>query len=267
MPASLLALSRAEQEVAKRAFSASRFAHVATLAISVVTLFVTGEGAYYLALAALAAELVAWALRLRGERLHALGEEGRRRALLADALGRPEAALALRDLRSRFTRRAERLAPQWDDEGYYATQEEPGLERLCAEMRESAFFSEHLYRLAWRASIGIAGALIVLVVLALLIVIGAGSSDATLQVARVGVIFLSFLVFSDALTQSSAWWEASERSHDVYCRLANGLAEEATALAVFGDYSVATATTPPIPTVLYRLEKERLERAWALACG
>jgi hypothetical protein len=259
---SLLALSRAEQEVSKRAFTRSRFAHLATLAVTLVTLFLTGTAAYYLALLALLTELAAWTFRFRGERLHGLAEEGRRRALLADALARPDSVLALRELRTSFTRRAERLAPKYDDEDYYATKREAGLDRLCSELRESAFWSRHLYRLAWQVTLGFALALIMLVLIALLVVIGAGSSDASLQVARVGVIFLSFLVFSDALTQALAWWDASEHSHDVYCRLQNGLQETATALAVFGDYSVATATTPPIPTLLYAIEKPRLGRAW-----
>jgi hypothetical protein len=101
--------------------------------------------------------------------------------------------------------------------------------------------------------------LLLLVIVALLIVIGAGSSNASLQVARVSVIFLSFLVFSDLMTQALAWWEASQKSNDVYHRLDSELGEIATALAVFGDYSVATATTPPIrgedalPFVVWKL--------------
>jgi hypothetical protein len=88
-------------------------------------------------------------------------------------------------------------------------------------------------------------------------VIGAGSSDASLQVARVGVLFLSFVVFSGAL----AWREASERSHDVYCRLERGLDQHAGARS-FRGLQRRRATTPPIPTLLYRIEKPRFERAW-----
>jgi hypothetical protein len=260
--ASLLALSRAEQEVAKRAFTASRLAHVATLCVALATLFAEGALAYYLALAALLTEAGAWILRFLGDRHHWLAEEGRRRALLADALGKPTERLALRDLRARFSRRAERLAPDWEDPNYYAADDDPGLPRLSAAMQESAFWSRRLYRLAWQLSLGVAGVLLVLVIVALLVVVGAGSSNASLQVARVGVIFLSFLVFSDLLTQAIAWWDASQKSDEVYRRLERGLDEPATALAVFGDYSVATATTPPIPTVLYRLESSRIERAW-----
>jgi hypothetical protein len=261
-PASLLALSRAEQEVAKGAFTASRLAHIGTLGATLATLFTEGTLAYYLALAGLLTEVCAWILRFRGDQRHWLAEEGRRRALLADALGKPTERLALRDLRASFSRRAERLAPDWEDANYYAAGDDPGLARLSSEMQESAFWSRRLYALAWQLSLVMALALLALVIVALLIVIGAGSSNASLQVARVGVIFLSFLVFSDLLTQAIAWWDASQKSEEVYRRLDSGLSETATALAVFGDYSVATARTPPIPTVVYRLESPRIERAW-----
>ena len=260
--ATLLALSRAEQEVAKGAFTRSRLAHIATLGITLATLLVDGTLAYYLALAALLTEIGAWLSRFLGDRRHSLAEEGRRRALLADALDIPAQRLALRDLLTNFSRRAERLAPDWEDPHYYAAQDDAGLNRLRSVMQESAFWSRRLYRRAWQLSLTTAVALLVLVLVALLIVVAAGSSNASLQVARIGVIFLSFLVFSDLLTQTVAWWDASQKSDEVYHRLDRELGEIATALAVFGDYSVATATTPPIPTVLYKLEKARIERAW-----
>jgi hypothetical protein len=33
-------------------------------------------------------------------------------------------------------------------------------------------------------------------------------------------------------------------------------------LSVFGDYCVATATKPPIPTFIYQRNKGRVETAW-----
>jgi len=41
-----------------------------------------------------------------------------------------------------------------------------------------------------------------------------------------------------------------------------GLEDVAAALAVFGDYSLATAMTPPIPTVLYKQRHDHIEKAW-----
>src|SRR5688500_12519468 len=107
----LLALSRAEQEAAKRGFVRTRLAHVATPALTVPALFLEGKPAYFLALAAVASEVLAWTYRIRADRHHSLAEEGRRRALLCDALDTTPGALALRDLRASFSKRAERTAP------------------------------------------------------------------------------------------------------------------------------------------------------------
>ncbi len=263
---SLLALSRAEQEVAKRWFVFSRSAHVATLIVTLPTLFVEGKPAYFLALAALVSEAMAWLFRWLGDRKHSLAEEGRRRALLADALAKPADALAIRDLQAKFSGRAKATAHRLEDPNYYATAAEPGPARLRAELQESAFWSRELYGAAATIAYGAAALLLLLVVGALFVVVGTESSDASLVVARVGVLFLSFLVFSDILTQAWAWTDASKKSDEVYRRLAGEtLQEEGAALAVFGDYCVATATTPPIPSVLYRRHHDRIETAWRSA--
>jgi hypothetical protein len=263
---SLLALSRAEQEAAKRWFVRSRLAHVATLALTIPALFIEGKSAYFLALAAAGSEVIAWTYRLFADRRHSLAEEGRRRALLANGLGTSTGAFTLRDLRARFSKRAERTAPNFEDPDYYASDVAPGSTRLQEAMQESAYWSRSLYAGAAQAAGVAAGALLVLVIIALFIVIGTHSANASLAVARLGVLFLSFLVFSDIATQALAWHDAASKSHDVFQRLeAERLEDEATALAVFGDYSVATATTPPIPTFLYKLKHDRIERAWHAA--
>jgi hypothetical protein len=260
---SLLALSRAEQERAKGWFLRSRLAHFLTLLLTLPALFLDGRWAYFLALSAVVSEVVAWTYRILADRRHSLAEEGRRRALLADGLGRSTDELAIRDLRLRFSRRAELTAPNFEDPHYYSSDEAPGPARLRAEMQESAFWSHNLYEAAAKsAGIG-AGVLLVLVVVALLVVIGTNSATASVSVARIGALFLSFLVFSDVATQALAWFDAAGKSNDVYLRLqVEDLEDEATALAVFGDYCVATATTPPIPTLFYKHRHDRIERAW-----
>ena len=220
--------------------------------------------------------LVTYGLRLLGkrgrlpldrlhlaDRRHSLAEEGRRRALLADGLGTSTDELALRDLRVKFSKGAEQTAPAHEDASYYASDATPGPARLRAAMQESAFWSRHLYGAAAKAAGLVSGILLVLVLVALLIVIGTNSANATVAVARIGVLFLSFLVFSDFATQALSWFEAAAKSNDVYLRLqAEDLEGVAAALAVFGDYSVATATTPPIPTVLYKQRHDHIEKAW-----
>jgi hypothetical protein len=201
--------------------------------------------------------------RFNGYRRHSLAEEGRRRALLADGLGTSIDELALRDLRLRFSEKAEQAASTFEDADYYASEAPPGPARLRATMQESAFWSRHLYGAASKAAGVIAGILLVLVVIALFVVIGTNSASASVAVARIGALFLSFLVFSDIATQALAWFDAAAKSNDVYLRLqAVDLTDEATAMAVFGDYSVATATTPPIPTFLYKRRHDHFEEAW-----
>jgi hypothetical protein len=241
----------------------SRLAHLLTLLLTLPALFLDGKWAYFLALAAVLSEVIAWTYRIRADRRHSLAEEGRRRALLADGLGTSTDELALRDLVVNFSKRAKETAPAHEDSRYYASNAPPGQARLRAAMQESAFWSRNLYGAAAKAAGLVSGVLFVLVVVALLIVIGTNSASASVAVARIGVLFLSFLVFSDFATQALAWADAAAKSNAVYLRLqAEDLEDVAAALAVFGDYSVATATTPPIPTVLYNRRREYIEAAW-----
>jgi hypothetical protein len=264
--ASLLGLSRAEQEGAKRLFTLSRAAHGVTLAAALATQFVDGKPAYALALVALATEAAAWLMRLAGERQHVLAEQARRRAMLADALDRGLEAFALRDLGPHFSKRARRDAPALEDPDYYASDAPIGLERLSEQVRESAFWSRCLYSSAAKLALAIAALLIGLVLVALLAAAGSGGTT-ELVVARIGVVFLSFLVFSDVLTHALGWLDAASKSDEVYLVLATPLGNAAQAIAIFGDYSVATAGAAPIPTWLYHRRRGDIEQAWHAALG
>lgn len=260
---SLLGLSRAEQEWAKKLFVSSRIAHLVTVLLTIPVLFLEGKPAYFLALLAVVSELVAWALCVLADQRHSLAEEGRRRALLADGLGAPLDTLALRDLHLRFGGYAQEHAAEHDDKEYYASNQSPGPDRLREAMQEAAFWSSHLYRESAKVAGFVAGFLLIAVLVALLVVVGTGFASASLAVARIGVLFLSFLVFSDIATHMLAWGDAAAKSNDVYLRLqANDLREMPVALAIFGDYSVATATTPPIPSIIYMRRHDRIDAAW-----
>jgi hypothetical protein len=262
----LLGLSRAEQEAAKRWFVRSRLAHLLTLVFTATALFFDGRPTYFLALAALASEAAAWTYRIRADRRHSLAEEGRRRALLCDAFGTAPGALAIRELRANFSKRAQETASSFEDPNYYDSSAAPGNSRLRDHLQESAFWSSYLYAAAGRAAILASAVPLVLVIVALLIAAGTESGHGALIIARVGVAFLSFLVFSDLVTHALAWADAADKSRDVTRRLEkDSLKDVATALAVYGDYCVATATTPPIPSILYKRNKARIDAAWASA--
>lgn len=261
--ASVLALGRAEHKVAKVWFFRSRLAHVATLVLSVLTLFVGEPIGYCLAVGALLTEVVAFAARFYGDSRHAVAEDAGRAALLVDAVAIDE-AVALRELRTQFSKRADALAPQFKDPDYYDSDAPLGVERLRDNLRESAFWSSDLYGTAARWTLYPAAGLVAIIVILFFVVAGVGAETTTLLVARLGVVFLSFLVFSDLLVQATAWRGAAARADRTYRRLTaasfNDLGEM---LEVFAEYAVATAATPPIPDFVHRHRQDRIRRAWA----
>jgi hypothetical protein len=59
-------------------------------------------------------------------------------------------------------------------------------------------------------------------VIAFFIVIGTNSASASVAVARIGAVFLSFLVFSDIASQALAWLNAEQKSNDVHLPASRG---------------------------------------------
>jgi hypothetical protein len=265
---SLLALSRAETEEAKRFFQLRIYAHVAALVIGIPALFVSGTAAYVLALAALVSEAVAWTLRRIGSQRQEQGEKGRRRALLMDAYGDTQEPIDVGDLRHDFSQRAEQTAAKHGDPSYWSTTAPVGPQRLVGQLQESAFWSKHLYRVAATGATKIGVALGTLVVAILLAAALVESNGARLAVARIVVVFMAFLITVDVLTRALAWRSAAAQAGEVDRRLERCEPDTSEAvLAIWGDYSVATATAPPIPTPVYLRHKDRLEREWAARQG
>lgn len=262
--ASLLALSRAETEEAKRFFQLRLYAHAATLVLGVPAIFVSGAAAYVLALAALISEAVAWTLRRLGSQRQEQGEKGRRRALLMQAYGDTQEPLDVTDLRHGFSDRAERAAPDHEDLSYWSTTAPVGPKRLVGQLQESAFYSKHLYCAAAKDATKVSVALGVVAVALLFAAVLVGSGEVRLAVARTVVVFLAFLITVDGVTRALAWGGAAQQASDVDRRLERCDPDGSEAvLAIWGDYGVATATAPPIPTPVYRKHKDRLEREWA----
>lgn len=102
------------------------------------------------------------------------------------------------------------------------------------------------------------------VLLIALVVLPFVSGSAQLLIARTLVVALGFITAYDELGRALAWRAAANQAGAVDRRLEKlDVATVAPALAVFGDYSVATATAPPIPTAIYRKRKDRLDKGWA----
>ena len=174
-----------------------------------------------------------------------------------------EEPLDTADLRRRFSRSVEAGAAGLEDERYFADGEAPGLQRLRSHLQESAFWSKGLYEAASRRSFRAWG----LVTVSILLVgyfaqpfAGAGTAQV---VARAMVVFLAFVAAADGFGQAFAWAAAARQADAVDRRLERLDAEAREALlAAFADYSVTTASAPPIPAGVYRAERERLNALW-----
>jgi hypothetical protein len=262
--ASLLALTRAEADEAKRLWSASTAAHASTIAFGAGALFLPEPGTYILALLALAAEGGAWCARYLAVERHLLAEEGRRRAVLIENLGSDPESLDRAGITCRFSKRARARAGEIEDPEYWTTGLQAGPERLREALSESAFWSCSLYRIAARWVTIVTAALVLVVVLAILALISASLDGAAAVASRVAVVFLTVLITSDALSTALDWRAASAMSDRVLRRLDAADAFDLGAVAaIFADYATATARCRPIPKRIYSKEHDHLNEVWA----
>lgn len=261
--ASLLALSRAEQERAKRFLSGRLWAHTGTLLLGLLALVVKEPVVYGLPVLALATEGVAWYLKFAGMESHSLAEEGRRRAVLMAELGTDPDALGTADLRASFSATAVTTAAAWEDNEYFASSATPGVARLTESLQESAFWSCKLYRTAGRRTLLRLIAAVAFLVLVLLALFSIDATSAAEAMARAATVVLATLVTADLLGVSLSYMAAGRTAERVVRRLdAIDNADMGQLLAVYGDYATATATAAPIPSSLYRQEHDKIDAAW-----
>lgn len=266
-----MALAHEELAEASRGYRWSRILQVVTFAASVISIFVLTPYAYYPALAALASQGLSWLFRLHARSLQSIGDQARMRGLLLDALGPTTEHIDLADLVHNIGSDARIRAAKSVDPDYFASKASPGLGRLRDHLQENAFWGKCLYAAAvrrftiWLSLFG--GAVIVVV----LVAIPLAPHGESLIAAR---ILVTTLTFGAALTQVNeilSWRSAKSKIELVDRRLEalSALSEKQLAtkslealFAVFGDYCVATANSPPLPRGIYLRERQQLNSLW-----
>jgi hypothetical protein len=260
----LLALARAEQEHAKTALRRRLYAHALTLAVTIAALFVQEPGTYVLAAAALASEALAWTLRWRGTEGNDLAERGRRRAMIAAALGKDPDSTGTAALRTDFSDRATAHAAQWRDPDYWSSDLPPGPARLRDTMQESAFWSCRLYKAAAERTLARLGVFAGAAAFTVLVLIVAETGSVAETAARVLTVLLAVLITTDELGVWLSYRSARAAAERTVSLLDHvDLGDLGTALAVLGDYATATAGAAPIPTSVYGREHDKIAEAWA----
>lgn len=282
----LLALALEGLERAKMLFVLRLAAHGAALGFAVTAaVAASNHGAYDFfvecAAAAVAVlfEFAALWLHHHALELHSRGRQVMRRVMLLDALQPDEAPIVLERASPHFDKGIRRRAAAREErerraaaEGrpvrnYYWSDKPTGAARLRDHLFESAIFSRRLYGAAFRFSllcmIVLLGA--AAVVLGFLIFAARGGEYSL--VVRIVIALVAFLPACQELDHMLLYRMAEHHLGELLWRVeahygtplgAGG--PDPRLLAEYGDYSAATTYAPPIRTVVYVFQVDRLEK-------
>ncbi|WP_214108073.1 hypothetical protein [Acrocarpospora catenulata] len=193
------------------------------------------------------------------------------RGLLSDALGSASESIDLTNLLHRMNDRPQSDKKPEVDPTYFASKSPHGPIRLREHLQENAFWGKCLYGASAKQAIRNLAIYFVAIIIATFLAIPFASNDDQLITAR---ILVALTVFGATITQINEIiaWRSAESKIELVDRRLNALeiysevqlrGDAAEALyAVFGDYSVATALTPPVPRKLYLRERDSLNALW-----
>jgi hypothetical protein len=229
----------------------------AALALSAYFIYEAGDPYQYAAIAAVIGQILAALARLRATRLHSVAHEADWRALILDALepadGETSRAIQLENLVSDGARdRAGRIPD------YYSSELPKGDPKLVANLRETAFFTAALYNTAATRAVWL-GVVVVIPPLGPFIYSVLAGVVVSPAVAIVAVT--SFLPLWDVFARNRAW-RASAATLDRVTDALFYVTDLRTALPLFTDAVIATATAPPIPTAVYQRQSDQLRTNW-----
>jgi hypothetical protein len=193
------------------------------------------------------------------------------RGLLLDALGSTTEHIDLADLVNRISSDARARAVGSVDPNYFASKSPQGVVRLRDHLQENAFWGKCLYGAAADRYSRLLGAFGVAAIAVALVAIPLAPHGQSLVVARILVTALSFGAALTQINEILSWRSAKSKIETVDRRLevlaafseAQLMSQGLEALfAVFGDYSVATAMSPPVPGSIYLRQRQHLNTLW-----
>lgn len=266
----LIALSGVAANRATRLFRYRVVAHLATLAIGLVaTLSETPAFGYVCAVVAAISEFIAYTYRRKASDLQDLSEMARRHGMLSDAFGGPIEYIDATDIVAQSDVNVLDKELETRSANYYASKKEVGFDRLCDHLQETAFWSKHLYAEAARRSLNFffwfSAITLVLAFLAPLL-----TWDKPLYVPRSLVLIIAFIASVDWLGDYLAFSAARTQAEAVDRRVFHlpptlsprNPKSLASLLSIFGDYVVARASAPLIPSSIYLKSRDRLNKLW-----
>ena len=257
----LQSLSSAVLDSAKTKVTQKNALHFLTFTFVALSVVITGHWLYILAVAAFISEFFSWVVSWSADNKKSLGQELLRLNILQQAFG-SRMSVDIAYLKSKITESEYLQAGQYKQDNYYATAQQNPEKRLVEILRESCFWSQHLYQKcsssAVLTSAGLLLAIVILTVTGLTLV----ETDINYSIPRLSLLFLMFFPLWSSIDNAIKYSSAARKLAGIDQRIGNIGYEPAGILSIFSEYNIVTSGTPLIPQKVYDREQMKLNSLW-----
>jgi hypothetical protein len=159
-----------------------------------------------------------------------------------------------------------RIPPPTGVDNYFASKEVPGAARAIENLQESAWWSKHVAKRMGHICLGTTILLVLLSVIVLLISVDTIRDFDTLSSVGRVVTSALMLIFSLGLLRLTLGYygfaKKAEQSDQQTLKLFSTGCDELGAVKAWHEYQVARASSPPIPSWLWKWINKDMNEAW-----
>lgn len=212
-----------------------------------------------------AAELAMW----KSDKVKGVAESLHRKLDLENSFGWPITNAEISDILARTSCNLDHLSQdQQIGSNFFASKHEPGPGRAIANLQESAWWSKHLAESMWIICLLVMLALVICSVVLLIVSLNTVSNTIVLnQMGRI-VTSVILLIFSLGIFRFTlgfySFAQSAERIEDSAKALAaRAPVENVDVLKLWQDYQLARASAPILPTWVWKIREQKLNKLWA----
>ena len=210
---------------------------------------------------------------MRSNSRRSIAEGLHRKLDFHNSFGWPISELEIADAEATMSARArKRLVDSQLPDDYFASTNPPGPRRGMENLLESSWWSKHLARSLTKICVT---ATIGLTVISLLMLLASysfvSSTEPLVSISRVVISLLLLIVSLGLIPLAMNYHAFADKSKKSEIRAANLLQSDAVdseqAIKAFNEYHLARATAPLIPTFLWKLKRQHLNKTWSQFVG
>jgi hypothetical protein len=205
--------------------------------------------------------------QFRSDNFKRSSESLRRKLDFNNSFGWEIAPAELTDILTQVPVHIENKVESGKDVPYFASKQGIGPARAVDNLEESAWYSKHLATIAFNYCMGTLAFIIVGSVIVLYFAFNSHVDDQI--TAKISKIITStiMIIFSLGLTRLAiGYYRFSNRSDRVEAqaisRIKAGTVSEVEAIKLWLEYHIARASSPLIPEIIWKRNKDRLNRLW-----